>query len=91
MTTWGGADYNMLLAHTLSKALGLSELASDAQGISGLDSRAEITPRIAFDSAVKLRDSGGLPAKLAAKFRAVSWEGMLIWLTECDSLGNATS
>lgn len=72
VTTWGGADYNLLLAHTLSKAMGLPELTSDAQGISGLESHLEIKPRIAYDAAKNVRDSGGLPAKLATRFREPS-------------------
>ncbi len=69
VTTWGGADYNLLLSHVLGKAFGLDELSTDAQGINGLGPKDEINPRIALECAARVRGSGLVPMKLASKFR----------------------
>ena len=69
LTTWGGADYNLLLSYVLEKALGLADLNSDAQGITGLGSKGEMNPRIALECAAKVRASGTVSIKLASKFR----------------------
>lgn len=69
LTTWGGADYNLLLSHVLGKALGLDDLSSDPRAITGLGSGREVTPRIALEYAAKVRGSGMVPMKLASKFR----------------------
>ncbi len=68
LTTWGGAEYNQLLAAILTLA-GITDQASgDEYGISGIPDGEEITPARVLEWATPIIHSHNLPTKVAAKF-----------------------
>lgn len=71
VTTWGGADYNTLLAHVVGERLGAA-VTSDEYGLGALPSDAKITPATVLEWATEAKTRGPVPQKIARKFRAES-------------------
>lgn len=68
LTTWGGADYNRLLAAILEHAENMNQVQCDEYGINGISEADEITPSKVFEWAEPILESKTLPAKIAAQF-----------------------
>lgn len=72
LVTWGGSDYNLLLAYVLERGFGLDSLSSTPAGIVGVEPNLDVTPATAVEHVHRVRASGPVPAKLASKFREPS-------------------
>ena len=68
LTTWGGADYNRLLAALLKEIEVKDQVQWDEYGISGISDADEITPTNVLEWAKPILDSKTLPGKIAAQF-----------------------
>lgn len=68
LTTWGGADYNQLLAAILLQAGITGHASGDEYGISGIPNGEEIIPGKVLEWAKPILQSQNLPTKVAAQF-----------------------